>query len=48
MINWLCGSKVEGGCQGLVGGKSSRYENPEGEPIYLEREKLQNPGDPEK
>ena len=48
MISWLCGSKAEGGCQGLVGGESPRYENPEGEPIYLGREKLQNPGDPEK
>ena len=48
MISWLCGSKAEGGCQGLVGGESPRYENPEGEPIYLGGEKLQNPGDPEK
>ena len=48
MINWLRGSKAEGGCQGLVGGKSSRYENPEVEPIYLKKEKLQNPGALEK
>ena len=43
MIDWLRGSKAEGGCRGLVGGK-----NPEVEPIYLKKEKLQNSGALEK